>query len=311
MESSPFIQVGLPIALFIIMIGMGLSLTPRDFHRVVEQPRGVLVGTLGQMIGVPLLGFLVAAMLSPASGILAAGMVLVALCPGGTTSNLICYLAKADLALSITLTVISSFLTILTIPPLLNLALELYAGNGEVVHLPFTKTLITMTVIVLIPTMLGMGLRAWQPRLAQRLEPGISKFSALVLIAIVVAIVATQWDNLLNWVAIGFLPALLMNIAAIAGAWLLARVTGLNHADRLTVMVELSLKNTTIGLLVALTLIGNVELAIPSAIYGLLMYAGAFVMVTYGRRAATAQTQRDFAPSPGKKEAASFSPTPP
>lgn len=286
MESSPFISVGLPAALFIIMIGMGLSLTPRDFHRVVEQPRGVLVGSIGQMIGVPLLGFLVASMVSPASGVLAAGLVLVALCPGGTTSNLVCYLAKADLALSITLTVISSFLTILTIPPLLNLALEMHTGAGEVVRLPFLKTLTTMSIIVLIPTALGMVLRAWQPRLAQRLEPGISKFSALVLLAIVAAIVVTQWDNLFSWLAVGLLPALLLNLAAIAGAWLLAAATGLNPADRLTVMVEMSLKNTTIGLLVALSLLGNVELAIPSAIYGLLMYTGAFLMVGYGRRLA-------------------------
>jgi len=285
-ESSPFISVGLPAALFIIMIGMGLSLTPRDFHRIVEQPRGVLVGTLGQMIGLPLLGFLVASLVGPASGVLAAGLVLVALCPGGTTSNLVCYLAKADLALSITLTVISSFLTILTIPPLLNLALEMFTGAGEVVRLPFMKTLTTMSIIVLIPTAIGMALRAWQPRLAQRLEPGISKFSGLVLLAIIVAIVVTQRGNLLDWLTVGLLPALLMNVAAIAGAWFLATGSGLNRADRLTVMIELSLKNTTIGLLIALSLIGNVELAIPSAIYGLLMYISAFVMVGYGRRLA-------------------------
>lgn len=284
MESSPFISIGLPIALFIIMIGMGLSLTPRDFQRVVRQPRGVLVGTFGQMLLVPLLGFALAALFSPASGVIAAGLVLVALCPGGTTSNLICYLAKADLALSISLTVISSLLTILTIPPLLNLALELFTGAGEVVRLPFMKTLTTMSVIVLIPTAIGMLLRAWQPLLAQRMEPAISKFSGLVLLAIIIAIVVTQRGNMVEWIVAGFVPVLLLNIIALVAAWMLARSAGLVTADRLTVMIEMGLKNTTIGLLVALSLLGNVELAIPSAIYGLTMYASAFAMVAWGRR---------------------------
>ena len=154
MQDSALIQIGLPIALFIIMIGMGLSLTPKDFLRVAEQPRGVVLGTAGQLILIPAFGFLVAWAIG--GGPLAAGVVLVALCPGGTTSNLICYLARSNLALSITLTVISSFATIFTIPPLVNLALELFTGDGEVIRLPFLKTLITMAVIILIPTGIGM-----------------------------------------------------------------------------------------------------------------------------------------------------------
>lgn len=284
MQSSGLITVGLPIALFIIMAGMGLSLTPKDFYRVVEQPRGVIVGTLGQMILVPLLGFLVATIFVPHSAALAAGIVLVALCPGGTTSNLICYLARADLALSITLTVIASLLTILSIPPLLNLAMEHIMGDGEVVHLPFLKTLITMGVIIVLPTLLGMIVRRANPALAHKLEPWISKFSAFVLVAIIVAIVVTQWGQIPGWVAQGLLPVVVLNFAALACAHVLALATGLNPYDRMTVMVELSLKNTTIGLLVALSLIGDVEMAIPSAIYGLFMYASAFVLVRYGRR---------------------------
>lgn len=284
MQSSGLITVGLPIALFIIMAGMGLSLTPKDFYRVAEQPRGVIVGTLGQMILVPLIGFLVAALFVPHSAALAAGLVLVALCPGGTTSNLICYLARADLALSITLTVIASLLTILTIPPLLNLAMEQLMGDGEVVRLPFLKTLLTMGVIIVLPTVLGMLVRRFSPGLAQTLEPWISKFSAFVLIAIIVAIVVTQWNQIPGWVAQGLLPVVVLNFSALAAAFVLAQAAGLNPYDRMTVMVELSLKNTTIGLLVALSLIGNVEMAIPSAIYGLFMYASAFALVRYGRR---------------------------
>lgn len=284
MQSSGLITVGLPIALFIIMAGMGLSLTPKDFYRVVEQPRGVIVGTLGQMVLLPLIGFVVAALFAPNSAALGAGLMLVALCPGGTTSNLICYLARADLALSITLTVIASLLTILSIPPLLNLAMEQLMGDGEIVHLPFLKTLITMGVIIVLPTLLGMLVRRLNPRVALLLEPWISKFSAGVLIAIIIAIVVTQWGQIPGWIAQGLLPVIVLNFSALAAAYVLAQATGLSPQDRITIMVELSLKNTTIGLLVALSLIGNVEMAIPSAIYGLFMYASAFVLVRYGRR---------------------------
>lgn len=284
MATSPLISIGLPIALFIIMMGMGLSLTPRDFHRVVEQPRGVLVGTLGQLLLIPLLGLAVAFLFSGSSAILAAGLVLVALCPGGTSSNLICYLAKADLALSITLTVISSFAVIVTLPPLLNLALDLFTGEGEVVHLDFWATFKTMGVIILLPTAIGMVGRAWKPELAHKLEPYISKFSAFVLIAVILAIILTQRGEVGGWLAKAFVPCVLMNVAALGLAWGAAKLTRLNQADTLTVMIELSLKNTTIGLLVSLSLLENVELAIPSAIYGVLMYASAFAMVHWGRK---------------------------
>lgn len=282
MEGNALISIGLPVALFIIMIGMGLSLTPADFRRVGEQPRGVVVGTLGQLILIPALGFLVA--WAVGGGPLAAGLVLVAACPGGTTSNLICYLARSNLALSITLTVISSFATIFTIPPLVNLALEMFTGEGEIIRLPFMKTLITMTVIVLIPTAIGMALRQWKPDLAARSEGMISKFSALVLLAIVIGIVVAEWQRLPGWIAQALVPALLLNLAALGTAYVIAKGAALEFADRLTVVIELGLKNTTIGMLVALSLIGSVELAIPAAIYGIAMYASAFALVTYGRR---------------------------
>ena len=282
MEGNALISIGLPVALFIIMIGMGLSLTPADFRRVGQQPKSVVVGTLGQLILIPALGFLVA--WAVGGGALAAGLVLVAACPGGTTSNLICYLARSNLALSITLTVISSFATIFTIPPLVNLALELFTGEGEIIRLPFMKTLITMTVIVLIPTGIGMLLRNWKPDLAARSESLISKFSALVLLTIVIGIVWAEWERLPMWIGQALVPAVLLNLAALGGAYLIAKAAALEFADRLTVVIELGLKNTTIGMLVALSLIGSVELAIPAAIYGLAMYTSAFALVAYGRK---------------------------
>eukprot|EP01036_Dinobryon_divergens_P005672 gene5672-7498_t len=114
MLGNTYITIGLPVSLFIIMIGMGLSLTVEDFRRVKEQPKGVIVGTVLQLVGVPLLGFAIGGLFG--GGVMAAGLVLSAAMPGGTTSNVLTYMAKANLALSITLTVLASLLTVLTIP---------------------------------------------------------------------------------------------------------------------------------------------------------------------------------------------------
>ena len=284
MDFNQLISVGLPVALFIVMIGMGLSLTLTDFRRVVETPRAVMIGTLGQLLLVPLFGFAAATLFGPGSGVLAAGLVLVSLCPGGTTSNLICYLAKADVALSITLTMLSTLLTIVTIPPLLNLALELFTGDGELIRLSFWDSCKTLSTVILLPTLLGMMLRAVKPGLAQALEPVISKFSGLVLIAVVAAICVSQWDNLPGWLAATIGPVLALNFLCIAGAWLLARGGGVSVPEQLTIMIEMSTQNATVGLLIALNLIGNVELVIPCVAYGLLMYGSATAMVAFGRR---------------------------
>lgn len=284
MADNPLIAIGLPIALFVIMIGMGLSLTPADFRRVATRPGAVVAGTLGQLVLVPLLGFAVAWVFG--GGLLAVGIVLVAVCPGGTTSNLICYLARGNLALSITLTVISSVLTILAIPPLVNLALEWFAGAGQPIRLPFGRTLATMAVIVLIPTAIGMALRSRRPVLAQRLEPLISRFSALVLLAVVLAIVWSEWEHLPQWLGLSLIEVMVLNLLVLAGASALGAVAGLARDERLTLMIELTIKNTTIGLLIALSLLGSVELAIAPAVYGLAMYAAAAALIAWGRRGA-------------------------
>eukprot|EP01035_Chromulina_nebulosa_P065454 gene65454-89536_t len=161
MLGNTYITIGLPVSLFIIMIGMGLSLTVEDFRRIKEQPKGVIVGTVLQLLGVPLLGFAIGGLFG--GGVMAAGLVLSAVMPGGTTSNVLTYMAKANLALSITLTVIASLLTVLTIPFYMSYALPMFVGANTELQLPFLKTLITMMVIVIIPVCIGMFVRAKKP----------------------------------------------------------------------------------------------------------------------------------------------------
>ena len=284
MEDNTLVTIGLPAALFIIMTGMGLSLTPPDFRRVLEQPRGVALGTVLHLLAIPALGFAFGAL--SGGGVLAAGLVLLAALPGGTTSNVLCYLARANLALSITLTVIASLATIVSIPLFVNLALRVFVGESAELNLPVLKTLITMLVIVVIPVGLGMLIKDRFNAFAERAEPWISKFAMVVLIVIVIGIVAAEWDNLPGWLAAGWAPVLGLNIAALLVGLGAGRLTGLATADALTVAIELGIKNTTLGLTIALSLLRSTELALPAAIYGLMMYASVAVLAVYGRRVA-------------------------
>lgn len=282
MDNSPLVAIGLPIALFIIMVGMGLSLTTADFRRVFEQPKSISIGVVGQLLLIPMLGFAIGWGLS--GGIMAAGLVLIAALPGGTTSNLFTYLAKANLALSITLTVIASLVTTVTLPLYVNLALETFTGAGEIVRLPFVQTLVQMTAILIVPVCIGMALNRKFPGAAKRAEPIISKFSALVLALIVIGIIVKEWNNLPGWISLVWLPVVLLNFGSMAIGYGLGKLASLGEKDSVTLSIELGLKNVTIGLMIALTLLQNTELAVPAAIYGILHFFTAFGIAAVMRR---------------------------
>jgi bile acid:Na+ symporter, BASS family len=285
MEQSPLISLGLPIALFIIMIGIGLTLTVADFRREARQPRGVVVGTLAQLVLMPALGFAVAMLLRLEPEI-AVGLVIVAACPGGSTSNLIAYLARANVALSIVLTVLASVLAILTLPLYVSMALGWWPiSSGAAIRMPVGQTVALLVGIILVPVAIGMTVRRRAPDRAASLEKAVSLFGGLVLLLLIVAIVYSVRDRF--WALMGAAgpAALLLNLGGVAAGYLAAALAGLSGPDRLTTGIELGVKNTTIGMLVAVTIIGSEAVAVPAAVYGLLMYVSGFALVALGRRA--------------------------
>lgn len=285
MEQSPLISVGLPIALFIIMIGIGLTLTAADFHREARQPRGVVVGTLAQLVLMPALGFAVAALLR-LEPVIAVGLVIVAACPGGSTSNLIAYLARANVALSIVLTVLASVAAILTLPLYVNLALAWWPIGAEAaVRMPVGQTVALLVGIILVPVAIGMAVRRRAPERAASLEKAVSLFGGVVLLLLIVAIVYSVRDRFWDLMGAAGPAAILLNLGGVAAGFLAAALAGLSGPDRLTTGIELGVKNTTIGMLVAVTIIGSEAMAVPAAVYGLLMYASGFALVTFGQRA--------------------------
>jgi bile acid:Na+ symporter, BASS family len=288
-EQSPLIEIGLPIALFVIMVGIGLNLTLDDFRREAEQPKGVVVGGLAQLLVMPALGFAVAALLDlePA---LAVGLVIAASCPGGTTSNLVAYLARANVALSIVLTVVASLATILTLPLFVNLALRWQPAASETaIAVPAGRTILLLVAIVLLPVALGMFVRRRAPDRAAALERAVSAFGAVVLVALIIGIALSVRDRIGELLASAGPAAILLNVGGLLVGLAVARAAGLGRADRLTTAIELGVKNTTLGILIAVTVVGSETMAVPSAVYGLLMYVSAAVVVAIGRRADRAQ----------------------
>lgn len=282
MESSPLISAGLPIALFIIMIGIGMTLTIRDFRQVAVYPKGMIVGTVAQILVMPLIAFLLATLLAVPPAI-AVGLVIIAACPGGTTSNLFVLLSRGNIALSIVLTVSASLITILTLPLFTNIALQHYMGTEEDIVLPVWKTIGMLVGIVLFPVAIGMVVRTRNPEVARKAESIVSIFGGIVLAVLIVALVYGVRDQIWELLKQAGPATILLNVAGIGLGLAAGRMTGLTQRESLAVAVELGVKNGTIALMVTLTLLESSAMSIPAAVYGVLMFPIGFVLAMYGR----------------------------
>lgn len=282
MESSPLISAGLPIALFIIMIGIGMTLTIRDFRQVAVYPKGMIVGTVAQILVMPLIAFMLATLLAVPPAI-AVGLVIIAACPGGTTSNLFVLLSRGNIALSIVLTVSASLITILTLPLFTNIALQHYMGTEEDIVLPVWKTVGMLIGIVLFPVAIGMVVRTRKPEVARKAESIVSIFGGIVLAVLIVALVYGVRDQIWELLKQAGPATILLNVAGIVLGLAAGRVAGLTQRESLAVAVELGVKNGTIALMVTLTLLESSAMSIPAAVYGVLMFPIGFVLAMYGR----------------------------
>lgn len=283
MQASPLISIGLPVSLFIIMIGIGMTLTPRDFRQVAVYPRGIIVGTIAQILVMPALAFLIIAVFN-LSPMIAVGLVVIAACPGGTTSNLFALMARGNVALSIVLTVLANLITIVSLPLFTNLALDLYMGENEAIRLPVERTIMTLGLIVLLPITIGMVLRNYFPEKSQKAEGIVSIFGGVVLAALVVALVYGVRDQLGELLSQAGPAAIALNLAGIAIGLGISRMSGLTQRESMAVAVELGIKNGTIGLLVTLNLLQSETMSVPSAVYGVLMFFFGFLLTLYGRK---------------------------
>lgn len=282
MEHSALITVGLPISLFLIMVGMGLTLQINDFKKATLAPWPLTFGTLAQVAVLPVMAYFLAQALQ-LDAMMTVGLVLIAACPGGTTSNLFAFLGRGDVALSILLTVVASIVTIVTLPFFVNLAMLQVMDQTVVIELPVLKTMVTLFVIILVPTGLGMLIRHKYPELAAKSEKGMSIFGFLVLAGVIVVLIVNAGDGIMGMLKKAGIAVALLNILGLAFGLGVGRLCGLNRSQAFTVAVELGIKNGTLALMVALALLESPEMSIAPAVYSVFMFLFGILMIFYGR----------------------------
>lgn len=188
----------LAASLIIIMLGMGLSLVIDDFKRIFVYPKAILIGLTNQLILLPLIGFIIA-LIFPLKPEIAIGIMILAACPGGPTSNLIAHLAKGDLALSVSLTAISSFITILTVPFIVNFALIQFLEQGQIIKLDVISTIAQIFVIIVVPVGLGMIIRKYKENFALKMAKPVRKASGIVVALVIIGVVIKEKENVIPY----------------------------------------------------------------------------------------------------------------
>jgi len=273
----------LAVSLGIIMLGMGLSLVIDDFKRIIVYPKAILVGLVNQLILLPLIGFGIA-VIFPLSPEIAIGIMILAACPGGPTSNLIAHLAKGDTALSVSLTALSSFITILTIPFIVNFALEHFLDKGEIIKLDVLDAIKNIVVVVIIPIVIGMLIRRYRQRFALKMEKPVRTASGIVLALVIIGIVIKDKENFVSYFQQAGIVALLLNVLTMVVGYFSARIFRIKDRQALSISIESGIQNGTLAIAVAVVLLGSTEFAIAPAIYSLLMFFTGGVVIYIGQR---------------------------
>lgn len=270
MDSS-LVSVGLPAALAIIMLGLGLSLGIDDFRRVGAAPKPVAIALAAQLLLLPLVCFGLVLLLD-LDPLLAVGMMLLAASPGGTTANLFSHLFHGDVALNITLTAVNSVIAVVSLPLVVNFAVGWFEPAGaEDIGLQPAKTA-QVFAIVLVPVALGMLVRRARPAFAERADKPVRIASAVVLALVIVGALLGERENLGDYLADIGVATTLFCALSLAVGYALPRAAGVGERQALSSAFEVGIHNSTLAIAVALSVLDNDTLAVPAAVYGILMF---------------------------------------
>lgn len=277
----------LPTLLFLIMFGMGMTLTVEDFKRITKSPIEVLIGLTSQIIVLPIIAFLISISLglNPTQSV---GLILLACCPGGATSNLFSHLAKADTALSITLTAFSSIITVFTVPFIINASLFFFFETGSEFSLPVLRTIVNIFKLTALPTVLGMFLKNKFPEFCKRSEPVIKWFSIIFIIialAAMLKLVSEKEPILVALKAVGF-AVILLNIISMISGYQFGRMFKMDEKRKITIGIETGIQNGVLGITIATApnLLDNALFAIPSGVYGLVMCISGIFVINFSKK---------------------------
>lgn len=275
---SIFLSVFLPLALVFIMFSLGLALTTADFARVLRQPLAFIAGLISQIVLLPIVTFAVVLTFG-ISGELAVGFMILSACPGGVTSNAISRYAHGDVALSVSLTAITNLICVISVPLILSFSFQYFLGS-EAGEISIFKTALMTFLLTVVPTMIGLMIRAKFPTSTERVEPMIAKIAALLFVIVVAVILYISWAVFIENVQKLGLALITLVVVLITMGLLVSRVAGLGFKQAKTIAIETGLQNSTLGITLAALLVGGAadlnSFSLPAAVYGILM----FVLIT-------------------------------
>ncbi|MEJ1154953.1 bile acid:sodium symporter family protein [Microbacterium marmarense] len=271
---SALTTIGLPVALGIIMLGLGLSLTPGDFARVLKQPKAVIVALGCQLVLLPAICFALV-LLFQLPPILAVGMMMLAASPGGTTANLYSHLFRGDVALNISLTAVNSVIAVVTLPLITNLAIVYFNPFDDQLGLQWSKTL-EVFAIVLLPVAVGMLIRRFASTFADAMDKPVRIASVIILVVVIAGAVASNWSLLLENFAQLALITVVFCLISLSIGYLVPRAIRIGKRQAIASSFEIGIHNATLAIVIAQTVLGSTELSLPAAVYGVLMFFIAF-----------------------------------
>lgn len=278
-------NVFLPLSLAIIMLGMGMTLIPADFTRIIKYPKAIVIGLINQLIFLPIIGFLLAIVFN-LSPVMAVGLMILASCPGGPTSNLITQLCKGNIALSVTLTAFASVISIVTIPFILSYALAYFGTNTDVIiKLPILDTILQIMFITVIPIAIGMFIRKYKEAFATRMEKPMRIASTVIFILVFLAVLAANYSIIGKGMKEVGVVTLALNLATMGLGYLTAKMFALHLKNAISITVESGIQNGTLAFVIATTILNNAEMGIPAGAYAIWMFTtGGILMWRLGKR---------------------------
>tara|TARA_B100001250_G_scaffold240684_1_gene206857 strand:+ start:388 stop:1236 length:849 start_codon:yes stop_codon:yes gene_type:complete len=276
-------DIFLPLALAFIMFSLGLGLTGADFTRVARQPKDFFVGLICQIILLPIVAFILIK-LWPISPELAMGVMIIAAAPGGVTSNILTSFAKGDVALSISLTAIISLLSVITVPFIVLNSLGLLGLENISKDISLISMAISMFLIVVVPTILGMLFRKFLTDITIKFEPISKKISLILFIIVLVGAILAEKNNIVSYFKDAGLITLILNIAMMLIAFYVAQLFGTNPEQKKSISIECGLQNGTLAIFVGTALFGGGVYIVPAATYSLIMFLTSLIFVFIVRK---------------------------
>jgi BASS family bile acid:Na+ symporter len=272
-----------PFFLFTVMMAMGLALTVEDLKKVFERPKAIIGGLSTQLIVLPLLGIGLG-LLYNSPPVIAAGAIILCACPGGVTSNAYTFSAKADIALSIGLTVVASLITVFTIPFLTLFALDLHLDQADIPDLSALDMIWTLSKFTLVPVALGLAFRAWQPELAKKFVEPLRIIALVALIIIAVIGTVNAWDTIVEHIWTAGLLMATINFVAMSIGYGLGNLLRLPFTQMASITFEVGVQNLSMALFVCLTFLKSSDLAVATFVYAFFMKITALSFVWYVRK---------------------------